>query len=172
MYMLVGKNQSEMDEADMEKTNALRQLDAAGIPYRTAEYAYDESDLSGLHAAQAVGMPPEQLFKTLATRGSDGGIYIFCIPVSNELNLKKAARAAGVKSIEMLHVAELLPTTGYLRGGCSPIGMKKHYPTWLDESAQLWDEIAVSAGRRGCQVILAPDALAQLVHAGEADLTE
>ena len=72
----------------------------------------------------------------------------------------------------MLHVAELLPATGYLRGGCSPIGMKKHYPTWLDESAQLWDEIAVSAGRRGCQVILAPDALMQLVHAGEADLTE
>ena len=154
-----------------EKTNVMRLLERDGIAYRVATYPWDESDLSGLHAAQALQMPPEQMFKTLATRGADGGIYVFCIPVSNELNLKKAAHAAGVKSIELLHLTQLLPTTGYIRGGCSPIGMKKSYPTWIDESAELWDEIAVSAGRRGCQVILAPADLLRAADAAEADLT-
>lgn len=155
----------------MEKTNVMRILDKAERTYRTASYGYDESDLGGLHAAEAIGMPPEQVFKTLVTRGADGGFYVFCIPVCSELDLKKAARAAGVKSIEMLPVAQLLPTTGYLRGGCSPIGMKKAYPTWLDETALLWDEIAVSAGKRGCQVILPPESLMEQIRAGEADLT-
>lgn len=155
----------------MEKTNVMRILDKAQKPYRTASYEYDESDLSGSHAADALQMPQEQVFKTLVTRGADGGIYVFCIPVCSELDLKKAAKAAAVKSIEMLPLVQLLPTTGYMRGGCSPIGMKKTYPVWLDETAQLWDEIAVSAGRRGCQVILPPDVLREQVNAGEADLT-
>jgi len=155
----------------MDKTNVMRILDKAGCPYRTASYEYDEADLSGTHAAEALGMPEEQVFKTLVTHGADGGIYVFCIPVCSELDLKKAARAAGVKSIEMLPLVQLLPTTGYMRGGCSPIGMKKAYPTWLDETAQLWDEIAVSAGKRGCQVILPPTILEEQIRAGEADLT-
>ena len=155
----------------MEKTNVMRILDRAGKPYRTASYEYDESDLSGIHAAQALQMPAEQVFKTLVTRGADGGIYVFCIPVCSELDLKKAARAAGVKAIEMLPLAQLLPTTGYLRGGCSPIGMKKAYPTWVDETAQLWEEIAVSAGKRGHQVILSPETLLEQVRGKEADLT-
>lgn len=155
----------------MDKTNVMRLLDAAGIAYRVAEYAYEESDLSGKHAAEVLHMPLEQMFKTLVTTGAAGAIYIFCIPVSNELHLKKAAKAAGEKAIELLHLNQLLPTTGYLRGGCSPIGMKKTYPTWIDETAQLWDEIAVSAGRRGCQIILSPTDLIAYIRAGEADLT-
>lgn len=155
----------------MDKTNVMRILDKAGISYRSAHYEYTDSDLSGLHAAKALQMPPEQVFKTLATRGANGGIYIFCIPVCSELDLKKAARAAQVKAIDMLPLAQLLEVTGYLRGGCSPIGMKKLYPTWLDETAQLWDQIAISAGKRGCQVTLSPEALLRQIPASLADLT-
>lgn len=156
----------------MNKTNVMRLLDAAGIAYRTAEYDYDESDLSGVHAAEAVGMPPEQMFKTLVARGERTGLQVFCIPVAETLDLRKAARAAGDKKIELIHVRELLPTTGYVRGGCSPIGMKKRLPTHIDETAQLFDEISVSAGARGCQVLLAPDALLEYVGADYCDLTE
>ena len=149
----------------MTKTNVIRLLEQAGIPFRMAEYEYDEADLSGGHAADSIGMPREQVFKTLVTRASKGGIYVFCIPVCDELDLKKAAKACGEKSIEMLHVKELLGITGYIRGGCSPIGMKKKFPTFIDETAILFDEIAVSAGMRGEQVILAPDALADYINA-------
>ena len=155
----------------MEKTNVMRLLEAAHIPYQAVTYEYDESDLNGLHMARQLQLPPEQVFKTLVTVGSDGKLYVFCIPVSNELHLKKAAQAAGVKSVEMLKQSQLLPATGYLRGGCSPIGMKKAYPVWIDESAQLWDNIYVSAGRRGCQVRLQPADLMKIVNAAEADLT-
>ena len=149
----------------------MRLLTQAGAAFRTAEYAWDENDLSGLHAAEAIGMPPEQLFKTLVTRSPRGGFYVFCLPAVDELDLKKAARAAGEKSIELVHVRELLPLTGYVRGGCSPIGMKKKFPTFVDETALLFDEIAVSAGRRGEQVILAPQALAACTAAVFADVT-
>ena len=115
-------------------------------------------------------MPPEQVFKTLVTRGERTGIHVFCIPVCCELDLKKAAKAAGDKSIEMVAVKELLGLTGYIRGGCSPVGMKKRYPTHFDETAQLWDEIAVSAGARGHQVILPPDQLVQFINAKYADI--
>ncbi len=155
-----------------DKTNVMRILEAADISYRAAEYPWSEDDLSAQHAAAVLGIPSERMFKTLVAVGSDGGVRIFCIPVSNELNLKKAAKAAGVKAIEMLHLQQLLPTTGYLRGGCSPIGMKKAYPTWIDETAELWEEISISAGRRGCQVIVRPDALITLIGARTADLTE
>lgn len=156
----------------MTKTNVMRLLDAAGILYRTAEYEYDESNLSGLHAAEQVGIPAEQVFKTLVTRGDKTGILVFCIPVDQELDLKKAAMVSGNKKVEMTHMKELLGLTGYIRGGCSPIGMKKKYPTFLDETCILFDEIAVSAGQRGVQVIVSPQALLDYTEAQEADLTK
>ena len=156
----------------MTKTNALRLLSQAGISYRTASYDYDEADLSGLKAAQAIGMPPEQVFKTLVTRGDKRGILVFCIPVCCTLDLKKAAKAAGDKKVEMVHQNELLPLTGSIRGGCSPVGMKKAYPTFLDETAELYDEIAVSAGARGQQLILSPADLIDYGQLQVCDLTE
>ncbi len=154
-----------------EKTNAIRLIQQAKLPFREAFYEYDESDLSGTHAAEAVGMPPEQVFKTLVTRGDRTGINVFCIPVCCELDLKKAAKAAGDKKIEMVAVKELLSLTGYIRGGCSPVGMKKKYPTFVDETAILWDEIAVSAGARGHQMILNPEQLVEYIGANLMDLT-
>lgn len=154
------------------KTNAVRLVEQAGIPCREQFYEFDESDLSGTHAAQAIGMPPEQVFKTLVARGEKTGINVFCIPVCCELNLKKAAKAAGDKNMELVPVKELLGLTGYIRGGCSPVGMKKKYPTFLDETCVLWEEIAVSAGARGHQMILPPEKLAELVSAKLVDLTE
>ena len=154
-----------------DKTNAIRLVQQANIPCREAFYEYDEKDLSGLHAAQAVGMPPEQVFKTLVARGERTGISVFCIPVCCELDLKKAAKTVGDKKIELVAVKELLALTGYIRGGCSPVGMKKKYPTYFDETCILWDEIAVSAGERGHQMILPPEELANLVGAKMVDLT-
>ena len=152
------------------KTNAVRLVEQAGIPCRECFYEFDENDLNGNHAAQAIGMPGEQVFKTLVARGERTGINVFCIPVCCELDLKKAAKAAGDKNMELVPVKELLGLTGYIRGGCSPIGMKKKYPTHFDETAQIWDEIAVSAGARGHQMVVAPDALADLVNAKFADI--
>lgn len=156
----------------MAKTNALRLLDQAKIPYREAFYEYDEDDLSGRHAAKAVGLPEEQVFKTLVARTDRGMIQVFCIPVCCTLDLKKAAKATGAKKIEMIHVKELLSLTGYIRGGCSPVGMKKKYPTYLDETALLYEEIAVSAGERGHQMILSPEALISFIQAKLPDLIE
>lgn len=153
-----------------EKTNAIRLLQQAGISCREAFYDYDPEDLNGNHAAEAIGMPPEQVFKTLVVRGERTGIHVFCIPVCCELDLKKCAKLVGDKSMEMVAVKELLGLTGYIRGGCSPIGMKRKYPTILEESCILYDEIAVSAGERGHQVILSPDALAQASNALLADI--
>lgn len=155
----------------MTKTNAIRLIEQAKIPYRRIEYDYDEQDLSGLHAAQAIGMPPEQVFKTLVARSDKNSIYVFCIPVCCELDLKKAAKASREKKIEMIHVKELLSLTGYVRGGCSPIGMKKVYPTFMDETALLYEEIAVSAGLRGQQLILSPDDLIRYANMTLCDLT-
>ena len=152
------------------KTNAVRLVEQAGLPCREGFYEFDESDLSGTHAAQAIGMPAEQVFKTLVARGEKTGINVFCIPVCCELNLKKAAKAAGDKNMELVAVKELLGLTGYIRGGCSPVGMKKKYPTYIDETCQLYDEIAVSAGVRGHQMIVPPEPLADLVDAEYADL--
>ncbi len=152
------------------KTNAMRLLEQAGISYKTAKYDVDESDLSGVHAAQVLGVESEVVFKTLVARGDKQGISVFCIPVDQELDLKKCACVTGDKKIEMLHVKDLLANTGYIRGGCSPIGMKKSYPTYIDETAQLFDEIYISAGQRGHQIIIAPDVLASFVHARFVDL--
>ena len=155
----------------MHKTNVMRLLEQAQIPYRAAKYAFDESDLNGRHAADAIGLPYEQVFKTLVTR-STNGLFVFCIPVDAELDLKKAAAAAKEKSLQMLPLKELLPATGYIRGGCSPVGMKKRFPTCIEETAQLFDEIAVSAGTRGVQVILSPEQLAVFTGAAFADLIQ
>ena len=152
------------------KTNAVRLVQQAKIPCREHFYEFDENDLNGNHAAQAIGMPPEQVFKTLVARGPKTGIHVFCILVCCELDLKKAAKAAGDKSIELVAVKELLGLTGYIRGGCSPVGMKKHYPTFLDETCTLWDEIAVSAGERGHQMVLPPEGLQSITQAKLADL--
>lgn len=154
------------------KTNALRLVSQAKIPVREAFYEYNESDLSGMHAANAINMPPEQVFKTLVTRGERCGIHVFCIPVCCELDLKKAAAVIGDKSITLVPVKDLLSLTGYVRGGCSPVGMKKKYPTHMDETCILFDEIAVSAGERGHQMILSPEALQQLIGAEIADVTK
>ena len=154
----------------VSKTNAVRIVQQAGIPCREAWYDFDENDLSGMHASEAIGLPPEQVFKTLVTRGPKTGINVFCIPVCCELDLKKAAHAAGDKSIAMVPMKELLSLTGYIRGGCSPVGMKKKYPTYLEETCIIFDEIAVSAGERGHQMILAPSLLAQLIHARIVDI--
>lgn len=155
----------------IKKTNAMRLLDSANIPYETRSYAYDESDLSGVHAAEVLGLPCETVFKTLVARGDKTGLTVFCIPVAEELDLKKAAKVSGNKSIELLHVKELLPSTGYIRGGCSPIGMKKKFPTFLDETAMLFDTIAVSAGQRGVQILLSPDELLSFTDATYVDIT-
>lgn len=156
----------------MNKTNAMRLLDAAKIPYRAVEYEYDENDLSGQHVAAVTGMDPDQVFKTLVARGERKGILVFCIPVSCTLDLKKAAAAAGDKKVEMTHMKELLGLTGYIRGGCSPVGMKKKYPTFIDETALLYDEIAISGGTRGLQMVLSPASLMEYADITAVDLTE
>ena len=155
----------------MTTTNVMRILTKAGIPFTHAEYEVDESDLSGAHAAAAMGLPVERVFKTLVAKGDKNGLNVFVIPVAEELDLKKAARVSGNKAVEMLHVKELLPTTGYVRGGCSPIGMKKKFPTYIDETAMLFDAIAVSGGMRGVQLIVSPDALLAFVDGTYAELT-
>ena len=156
----------------MTTTNAMRLLMKANIPFDTSEYTVDESDLSGVHAAHELGIDPDCMFKTLVARGDKKGISVFCIPVAEELDLKKCAAVTGDKKIEMIHVKELQALTGYIRGGCSPIGMKKKYPTWIDETAVLSDRIYVSAGMRGQQIILEPEALRAFIDAEFADLTK
>ena len=153
-----------------KKTNAVRLVEQAKIPCLEHFYDYDENDLNGMHAAEALGRDPEEVFKTLVARGAKTGINVFCIPVCCELDLKKAAKAAGDKNMEMVPVKELLSLTGYIRGGCSPVGMKKKYPTHFDETAQLWEEIAVSAGERGHQMIVPPEDLAKLTDAEFVDI--
>ncbi len=157
---------------EKKKTNAMRLLDAAGIAYRTVEYEVDENDLSGVHVARQLGQPCEQIFKTLVLKGEKKGYLVCCIPVDQELDLKKAAKAFGEKKVEMIHMKDLLAVTGYIRGGCSPIGMKKKFPTWIDETAVLFEEIAVSGGVRGEQIFLNPEDLAELIQAKFADLVK
>lgn len=153
-------------------TNVMRLLKQAQIPFDVSEYEVDENDLSGVHVAETLGVEPECVFKTLVAKGEKHGIHVFCIPVAEELDLKKCAQVAHEKKIEMIHVKDLLNLTGYIRGGCSPIGMKKKYKTTIDEIAVLFDEIYVSAGQRGVQVILNPEALAEYIDADFRDLTK
>lgn len=146
----------------MSKTNAVRILEAAGIHYELREYEVEEDDLSAPRVAEKIGMPSEQVFKTLVARGDRTGVLIACIPANTELDLKALASASGNKKVELVAVREVLGLTGYIRGGVSPVGTKKPYPFYLDETADLWDVISVSAGVRGCQMLLAPDDLARI----------
>lgn len=152
------------------KTNALRELDAARVPYEARFFTCPEA-LSGVEVANLLGLDPDRVFKTLVTQAKSGGHYVFMIPVACELDLKKAAAAVGEKAVAMLPARELLPLTGYVHGGCSPIGMKKRFPTFVDETAQLFDSIHFSGGKVGCQIRMNPDDLARLVPFQYADLT-
>ena len=154
------------------KTNAMRRLDAAKIPYEVFEYTVDENDLSGKHIADEIGLPHEMVFKTLVAKGDKTGPVVFCMPVDLEIDLKKAARVTGNKRIEMIHVKDLLALTGYIRGGCSPIGMKKQFPTYLHETAGNFEKITVSSGTRGAQLLLKVSDLVPFVGAKMADLAE
>ena len=155
-----------------EKTNVMRILEQKNIPYTAHTYEHEEGvAVDGVTVAAQLGQDPECVFKTLVARGASKGIYVFCIPVAENLDLKKAARAVGEKSIEMIHVKEINALTGYIRGGCSPVGMKKQYPTVFHETAEIVDTIMVSAGKIGYQVELAPDALIELVGGSLADIT-
>ena len=156
----------------MVKTNVMRLLDQAKIPYHSIEYEVDENNLTGEHVAAQIGIPVEQVFKTLVAKGEKKGIVVFCIPVNLEMNLKRAATVIGDKKIEMLHVKDLLATTGYTRGGCSPIGMKKKFPTYMDETAILYDEITISAGIRGCQLTLPRESLVEYIDATLCNIAE
>lgn len=153
-----------------DKTNVMRLLDQHGVPY-TPHFYDPDGPIDGLSVARAVGADPEAVFKTLVTRGASGGYYVFDIPVGDSLDLKKAARAVGEKSIAMLPQKELLPLTGYVHGGCSPVGMKKPFPTVFHETVILFDTIYVSAGKIGAQVETDPTALMALIGAGAADVT-
>ena len=149
----------------------MRRLDAAKIPYEVLEYEVDENDLSGMHIAEQLGFPPERMFKTLVAKGDKTGPLVFCIPVAAEINLKRAAAITGNKKIEMIHVKDLLELTGYIRGGVSPIGMKKVFPTYVDESALQFEQITVSSGTRGAQLLLSREELILFIGAQTADLT-
>jgi Cys-tRNA(Pro)/Cys-tRNA(Cys) deacylase len=149
----------------MTKTNAARILDAAGIHYELREYEVDEDDLSAPRVAEKIGLPPEQVFKTLVARGDRTGVLMACIPANTELDLKSLASASGNKKVELVPVKEVLGLTGYIRGGVSPIGTKKPYPFYLDETVDLWDVFSISAGIRGCQMLIAPDDVVRLTGA-------
>jgi Cys-tRNA(Pro)/Cys-tRNA(Cys) deacylase len=155
----------------MIKTNAMRLLDQEGISYQAMEYEVDENNLAGVHVAEQIGFPLEQVFKTLVAKGEKNGIMVFCIPVACELNLKKIATIVNDKKIEMIHVKDLLGLTGYIRGGCSPVGMKKKFKTYMDETAILFDDITISAGVRGCQLLVEREKLVEYLDATLCDLT-
>lgn len=147
-----------------EKTNVMRILDQKKVAYTPHSYQYDGGPVDGRTVAATLGVPAERTYKTLVTRGSGGGYFVFVVPTLSELDLKAAAKAAGEKSVEMIHQAELLPLTGYIHGGCSPVGMKKQFKTFVDESAQGLETMMVSAGKLGFQVELAPNDLVGLVR--------
>ncbi len=154
----------------MKKTNVARLLDAAKITYQLIEYQYDENDLAATHVADQLGEDIARVFKTLVLRGDKTGLFVCVIPGDKEVDLKKAAKVSGNKSCAMLPMKELLPNTGYIRGGCSPVGMKKLYPTFFHSTATEFDSIFVSAGIRGMQVKIAPSELIEYVRATVADL--
>lgn len=151
------------------KTNAMRILDRNKVPYEILNYECDEF-IDGLHTAQATGASVEQSFKTLVAKGKSGGYYVFVIPIAEEVDLKAAARSVGEKSVEMIHVKDITAITGYVRGGCSPLGMKKQFPTVIHESAEAYPEIYVSGGRIGTSIKVEPQALAKVARAKFDDI--
>lgn len=159
-----------MAKESIVKTNAIRILEANNIKYSTHTYHVDENHLDAVTVANEVGAEPESVFKTLVTRGDKTGINVFCIPGNMDLNLKKAALVSGNKKVEMIKVKEITDITGYIRGGCSPIGMKKDFPIFIDETSQLFDEIYISAGVRGMQIKLSPFDLCTIIKGNLTDL--
>ena len=159
-------------ERHTEKTNVTRLLEAAGIPFRTFEYEVDENDLSGMHIAEQAHVDPACMFKTLVMKGERNGHFVCCLPVNDELDLKKVAKAFDDKKCDLIPMKTLRDLTGYVRGGCSPIGMKKKFPTFIDETAILFDEIYINAGMRGLMVIVEPSALIEYVGAKAVDLVK
>ncbi len=155
----------------MVKTNAMRMLDKAKVEYTTREYEVDEQDLSGSHAADMMGADHGSVFKTLVLKGEKMGYLVCCIPVDGELDLKKVAKAAGDKKVEMIPMKDLQGITGYIRGGCSPIGMKKQFPTYIDETARSYGGIVVSGGLRGQQIVISPQVLVEFIKGDFAPLT-
>ena len=155
----------------MSKTNAIRLLELSGVAFTTRTYDVDESALDAASVAATLGVDPDRVFKTLVTVSESGAHFVFCLPGSSELDLKKAAGAAGAKRIALLRQRELLPLTGYVHGGCSPVGMKRALPTWIDDSCELFDTILVSGGARGVQVELDPRDLSALLGTQPVDLT-
>lgn len=153
-----------------QKTNVMRVLEQKKIKYIPHSYPHGDAPVDGVTVAQLIGKEPERVFKTLVLRGASKGIYVFDIPVAAELDLKKAAKAVGEKSVAMIHVSEITPLTGYVRGGCSPVGMKKQYKTVFHESALALDTIVVSAGKIGAQVEVDPNELITLVRGTAADI--
>lgn len=156
----------------MKKTNAARLLEAKGIAFSLKEYEVDENDLSAITLAKKIGQDVEQLFKTLVLRGDKTGVFVCVVPGDTEVDLKKAAKVSGNKNCAMVHQKELLGLTGYIRGGCTPIGMKKDYPVYIHETCQLFDEIYISAGQRGQQIVIHPDDLIKMIGPEICDLTE
>ena len=154
----------------MTKTNAVRLLEAAGVMFNLHEYSTDDGEVSGVSVAEKMGQEPERVFKTLVAEGKNTGLNVFIIPSSTELDLKKAALAAGDKYVEMIKARDLEPKTGYVHGGCSPIGMKKQLPMFIDETAEIHDTIIISGGRVGLQVELAPSDLVKMTSAVICDL--
>ncbi len=154
----------------MNKTNAMRQLDAAMIKYEIYEYKVDENDLSGTHVADEIGLPYEMVFKTIVTKGDKTGYVVFCIPCHKEINLKKAAAVTSNKKIEPIHVKDLLGLTGYIRGGCSPVGMKKKFTTYFDSSVAECEKITISSGARGAQLLVDAKEMIGYLKAEIADI--
>ena len=155
----------------MQKTNAMRQLDKAKISYTPLEYTVDENDLAGTTIARSVGLDYQVVFKTLVAKGDKTGPLVMCIPVDKEIDLKKAASVSGNKKIEMVHVKDLLALTGYIRGGCSPVGMKKKFPTYFCASCLKHEKITVSAGVKGCQLLLGVSDILTFTDATTCDIT-
>lgn len=156
----------------MNKTNAMRQLDAAKIKYKVYEYEVDESDLSGTHVAAQLGLDFEMVFKTIVAKGDKTGYLVFCVPCHKEIDLKLAATVTGNKRVETVQVKELLGLTGYIRGGCSPIGMKKKFPTYIESSAVNFEEITISAGVRGAQLLVSTKELIAFIGAKLAEFAK
>lgn len=153
------------------KTNAIRILEQKNIPFETKSYDFDENFSDAQTAAQKVGLPPEQVFKTIVMRNEHKQIFVFCVPANSEVNLKKVRALTGSKEIAPVKQNELLDLTGYIRGGCSPLGMKKKYTTFFDETAILFDAIAISAGQRGLQIFANAEKLTEAAEAEFAELT-
>lgn len=160
-----------MEQLAEAKTNAMRMLDRGKVPYHMYTYDHSDGKIDGVSVAAKVGQDPDKVFKTLVTKGSSGGYFVFVLPVALELDLKKAARAVGEKSVAMIRVDEINRVTGYIRGGCSPVGMKKLYPTVFDRRVESLPAVVVSGGRIGVQVEVAPEALIRLVGGKTAEIT-